>query len=81
MFTNIFVLKAVRVKLEGLRKIGQEATVWLKHVCLGKSLVGYIKSKQGDRLGLVLYDTSREDIDININDELIALGFASKKDD
>ena len=75
------VLKAVRVKLEGLRKIGQEASVWLKHVCLGKSLVGYIKSKQGDRLGLVLYDTSREDIDININDELIALGFASKKDD
>ena len=77
----IVVLKAVRVKLEGLRKIGQEASVWLKHVCLGKSLVGYIKSKQGDRLGLVLYDTSRENIDININEELIALGLASKRND
>ena len=72
----IFVLKAVRVKLEGLVNAGQEATVWLRHVCLGKSLVGYIKTKQADRLELVLYDTSREDIDININQELSDLGLA-----
>ena len=76
----IVVLKAVRVKLEGLRKAGQEASVWLRHVCRGKSLVGYIKTKQEDRLGLVLYDTSRENIDININGELCDLGLASKDD-
>ena len=76
-----FVPQAVRVKLEGLAKTGQEATVWLKHVCLGKSLVGLINTKQEDRLGLVLYDTSREDIDININEKLSDLGFAAKKDD
>ena len=75
-----FVPQAVRVKLEGLTKTGQEATVWLKHVCLGKSLVGLINTKQEDRLGLVMYDTSKEDLDININEELIALGLASKKD-
>ena len=81
MVKLMVVLKAVQVKLEGLHTTGQEATVWLKHVCLGKSLVGHIKSKQEDRLGLVLYDTSRENIDININEELIALGLASKRND
>ena len=74
------VPQAVRVKLEGLAKTGQEATVWLKHVCLGKSLVGLINTKQEDRLGLVMYDTSKEDLDINVNEELIALGLASRKD-
>ena len=81
LYSPVFVLQAVRVKLEGLAKAGQEATVWLSHVCLGKSLVGLIKTKQEDRLGLVLYDTSKEDLDININEELIALGFASKRKD
>ena len=74
-------MKAVRVKLEGLLNAGQEANVWLRHVCLGKSLVGYIKTKQEDRLGLLFYDTSKEDLDININEELSALGLAAKKDD
>ena len=69
------------MKLEGLAEAGQEAAVWLRHFCLGKSLVGLIKTKQEGMLGLVLYDTSKEDLDININEELIALGFASKIED
>ena len=68
------------MKLEGLRHAGQAAAVWLRHVTVGQSLVGLIKTKQADRLGLVLYDTSREELDININQELVALGLASKKE-
>ena len=74
------ILKAIKVRLEGIKKAGEEAKIWLREFCRGKSLVGYVKARQEDKLGMVLYDTTMEDMDININEEMVSLGLAFKRD-
>jgi len=69
--------QAVRADLDGIKKSGEEATVWLREVCRGKSLVGHVIARQGERLSIVLYDTTVEDLDININKEMIDLGLTA----
>ena len=72
--------QAIKVRLVGIKKAEEEAKIWLREFCRGKSLVGYVKARQEDKLGMVLYDTTVEDLDININEEIVSLGLASKKD-
>ena len=73
-------VKAIRADLDGIKKAGEEATVWLREVCRGKSLVGHVIARQGERLSIVLYDTTVEDLDININKEMIDLGLTAMKE-
>ena len=73
-------VKAIRADLDGIKKGGEEATVWLREVCRGKSLVGHVIARQGERLSIVLYDTTVEDLDININKEMIDLGLTAMKE-
>ena len=69
------------MRLQGIKKGGEEAAVWLRDVCRGKSLVGRVVTRQADRLYLDLHEGSLEDVDVpTINREMIRLGLATKKD-
>ena len=66
--------------MAGIKRGGEGAAVWLRKFCKDKELTGHVSTRQGDKLTIDLYDNTVEDLDININKELIALGLASKKD-
>ena len=73
-------IQAVKVRMAGIKRGGEGAAVWLRKFCEDKELTGHVRTRQGDKLTIDLYDTTVEGLDININKELIALGLASKKD-
>jgi len=80
--TEFFSLpvQAIKVELDGVSNDGEEAIVWLREFCRDKSLVGQVVASLEDRLSVVLYDTTRPEVDININNEVGSLDLASQKD-
>ena len=74
------IIQAIKVELDGVCNDGEEAIVWLREFCRDKSLVGQVVASVGDRLSVVLYDTTRPEVDININNEVGSLDLASQKD-
>lgn len=67
------------MKLSGLTQCGEDAAVWLRHVCLDQCLVGFVEARRGNEVDITLFDTTMKDVDIIINDEMIKLGFATKE--
>ena len=78
-YINIICVKALKMKLSGLTQCGEDAAVWLRHVCLDQCLVGFVEARRGNEVDITLFDTTMKDLDIVINDEMIKLGFATKE--
>ena len=74
------IIQAIKVELDGVSNDGEEAIVWLREFCRDKSLVGQVVASLEARLSVVLYDTTRPEVDININNEVESLDLDSQKD-
>ena len=74
------IIQAIKVELDGVSNDGEEPIMWLREFCRDKSLVGQVVASLEDRLSVVLYDTTRPEVDININNEVGSLDLASQKD-
>jgi len=57
----------------------EEAIVWFKHIALNKSLVGLVEARFDVELALTMYDTSVQDVDTVLNQEMVVMGLARKK--
>ena len=65
------------MELTGIESCGEAGIVWLKHLCLGKDFVGYVNSLDVNVISVTLYDTTIQDLDIVINEEMVESGFAT----
>ena len=69
--------QAFKARLDGIKKGGEEAAVWLRMFSRGQRLVGHVKTRQAEKLTIDLLDDS----DSSINQQMIRLGLVKKKDD
>ena len=74
---TVSFIKAMRMKMTGINSFTESASTWLKHVCLKKDFVGFVNSGDGDLVFMTLYDTTVEELDIIINQEMSKLGIVN----
>merc|ERR1719341_1908600 len=78
-------VQAIRSRLASVEVMNEkegwgEMTVeWFKHAALKKSLVGLVESKSGDELIFTMYDTSVQDVDTVLNQDMVVMGLARHK--
>ena len=76
LLKNVF--KAIRMKMTGLDRFEDAASVWMRHICHGFQGVGLVDAKVEETLVMTVYDTSNEDFDTNLNSEIVKLGLAQQ---
>ena len=74
----IHVFKAIRMKMTGLDRFEDAASVWMRHMCHGFQGVGLVDAIVEETLVMTVYDTSNEDFDTNLNNEIVKLGLAQQ---
>ena len=74
----IHVFKAIRMKMTGLDRFEDAASVWMRHMCHGFQGVGLVDAIVEETLVMTVYDTSNEDFDTNLNSEIVKLGLAQQ---
>ena len=74
--------QAVRARLSlsvHMEVYEEEVVEWFKHVALNKAFVGKVNMKSTEKLEFTVFDTSDEDKDIVLNEELEVLLVTIKK--
>lgn len=71
-------IQAIRMKMTGLDRFEDAASVWMRHICHGFQGVGLVDAKVEETLVMTVYDTSNEDFDTNLNSEIVKLGLAQQ---
>ena len=68
------------MRLDGIKRCGEEAVVWLRDACKEKILEVKVVERKADRIYVELYDKTIEGVNVNINQEMFRLGLAKKKE-